>query len=112
VDVSPKEMNVRTRVHEYGGGAFVIGAEPTDTTSTIAVFSNFADQRLYKLRVDGAATAGAAPVCLTPVSEAHPSEPPAVHRFADGVIDAKRNRFICVREDHTVAGTNSQKYSV
>lgn len=99
VDVTPKDTNVRTRVHEYGGGAFTIGTDPTDANSTIAIFSNFKDQRIYKQRVD-ASQQSHAPVCLTPESEAHPSEPAAVYRFADGVIDAKRNRYICVREDH------------
>src|SRR5262245_4258589 len=40
-DVTPKPFNVRTRVHEYGGGAcFVHG----DTV----FFTNFTDQRLYR----------------------------------------------------------------
>jgi hypothetical protein len=102
VDVTPKDINVRTRVHEYGGGAFTIGTDPKDANSTIAVFSNFKDQRMYKQRVD-ASQQSDAPVCLTPESETHPSEPAAVYRFADGVIDAKRNRYICVREDHRYA---------
>ncbi len=40
-DVTPAGMNVRTRVHEYGGGAYLVrGGEVS--------FSNFADQRLYR----------------------------------------------------------------
>ena len=35
-------MNARSRVHEYGGGAFCVA----DGT---VYFSNFADQRLYRL---------------------------------------------------------------
>jgi len=32
--------SVRTRVHEYGGGAFAVQGE-------VVIFSNYADQRLY-----------------------------------------------------------------
>lgn len=38
----PKEMNARTRVHEYGGGAWLA------LDASTVVYSNFADQRLYK----------------------------------------------------------------
>ncbi len=40
-DVTPKEYNVRTKVHEYGGGAFTVDRG-------VVYFVNFADQRLYK----------------------------------------------------------------
>ena len=58
-------------------------------------FSNFADGRLYRQAPDGSA-----PRPLTP-------EPPARDRqwrFADGVIDQRRNRWIGVREDHSLGG--------
>src|SRR5215469_13131752 len=42
VDVLPKPFNVRTRVHEYGGGAWCVA-------DGAVYFSNFADQRLYVL---------------------------------------------------------------
>ncbi|MBW2621375.1 MAG: S9 family peptidase [Deltaproteobacteria bacterium] len=77
-EMTPDDFNVRTRVHEYGGGAFLVDGH------TI-FFSNFADQRLYC--VEGKA----APVPITP----------AGLRFADGIMDASRGRIICVQEDHT-----------
>jgi dipeptidyl aminopeptidase/acylaminoacyl peptidase len=80
-DVTPAGYNVRTRAHEYGGGACVVDAG-------VAFFSNFADQRLYRQ------DQGAVPVPITP---------PIDLRYADGVIDHKRQRLICVREDHTAA---------
>ena len=40
-DVTPPPFNARTRVHEYGGAAFVV----SDGT---VYFSNFEDQRLYR----------------------------------------------------------------
>ena len=81
-DMTPSPFNARTRVHEYGGGAFVVA----DGT---VYFSNFADQRLYR---------------QDPSSELRPITPEVELRYADGVIDRRRGRMICVREDHTVPG--------
>lgn len=81
-DVTPAPFNARTRVHEYGGGAFAV-------SEGVVYFSNFADQRLYRQ------TLGAQPEPITPEIDL---------RYADGVIDRRRGRMICVREDHTVAG--------
>ena len=106
VEVTPAEANVRTRVHEYGGAAFVVGADP-DGGGECCIYSDFKSQRLYKvaLPASAAAAAAAAPsaaVCLTPEGPAWPADaPPALYRFADGVIDGPRKRLVCVREDHT-----------
>ncbi|MBI3732820.1 MAG: S9 family peptidase, partial [Chloroflexi bacterium] len=81
-DVNRPPFNARTRVHEYGGGAFAV-------EGGTVYFSNFADQRLHRQ------DRGAAPQPLTP---------PIDLRYADGVIDRRRGRLIAVREDHTVAG--------
>ncbi|MBF2076980.1 MAG: S9 family peptidase [Synechococcales cyanobacterium T60_A2020_003] len=78
MDVTPSPFNVRTRVHEYGGGAFIVH-EGT------VYFSNFADQRLYQQE------SGSEPEPLTPEGD----------RYADAVMDAGRDRLICVRERHT-----------
>src|SRR5215467_12071112 len=45
-DVIPQPFNARTRVHEYGGGAYFVHHD------TI-FFSNFIDQRLYRHEVNG-----------------------------------------------------------
>jgi dipeptidyl aminopeptidase/acylaminoacyl peptidase len=81
-DVTPPPLNVRSRVHEYGGGAFLVH-------QGTLYFSNFADQRLYRQK------AGQEPVAITPEQ---------AWRYADGVVDAQRKRMICVREDHTGEG--------
>ncbi|MBI3950245.1 MAG: S9 family peptidase [Acidobacteria bacterium] len=81
-DMSPTPFNARTRVHEYGGGAYVVA-------DGMIYFSNFAGQRLYRQ------TPGLEPQPLTPAKDL---------RYADGMIDRRRNRLICVREDHTVEG--------
>ncbi len=79
-DVTPPEFNVRTRVHEYGGGAFAV-------SDGLVCFSNFADQRVYRTDVGRPGC-----VALTPAGRWF---------FADGVLDRGRERLICVREDHT-----------
>ena len=86
-DITPKNFNVRTRVHEYGGGAWTV-------KDGAVYFSNFADGRLYR-QVHRTAQ----PEALTPA----PPRPQA-WRYADGEIDQHRNRWIGVREDHTNPG--------
>src|SRR5258708_3671587 len=81
-DVLPPPFNARTRVHEYGGGAFTVN-------NGEIYFSNFKDQRVYR---------------LAPGSEPEPITTNEQMRYADGEIDRQRNCMICVREDHTVAG--------
>src|SRR5262245_1872055 len=87
-DVTPAPFNARTRVHEYGGGSWTVA----DGT---LFFSNFADGVLYRQ-----SDAAAAPEPLTPVPPARERQ----WRFADGVIDRRRRRWIGVREDHTIDG--------
>ncbi len=74
-DMTPPGFNVRTRVHEYGGGAYTVDE------GTI-YFSNFADQRIYRQQP------GKDPVAIT-------DEGPF---FADYRVDRFRNRLIAVRE--------------
>ena len=49
-DVTPAGTNVRTLVHEYGGGAYAVFARPGGGVTCI--YSEFADQRLYRLDLD------------------------------------------------------------
>ncbi|HEY1232942.1 MAG TPA: S9 family peptidase, partial [Candidatus Binatia bacterium] len=84
-DVTPAGFNARTRVHEYGGGDYAVAG------GTI-IFSNFADQRLYRQ------DRGSEPKALTPQ---------AARRYADGQIDRGRNLFVCVREDHSGGGEST-----
>jgi dipeptidyl aminopeptidase/acylaminoacyl peptidase len=80
VDVTPPPFNVRSRVHEYGGGAYTVAG------GTV-VFSNMADGRLYRLD-PGDAT----PQAITPEG---------AYRYADLRFDPRRRRFLSIREDHT-----------
>ena len=81
-DITPDPFSARTRVHEYGGGAYLVH-EGT------VYFSNYSDQRMYRQ------DSGEAPEPITPETDM---------RYADGCFDAARNRVICVREDHTQDG--------
>lgn len=81
-DVNPAPFNARTRVHEYGGGDYLVN-------QGIVYFSNFSDQRLYRQNGPGA------PEALTA---------PGEMRYADACMDQSRGRLICVREDHTGEG--------
>jgi dipeptidyl aminopeptidase/acylaminoacyl peptidase len=80
-DVTPAGFNARTTVHEYGGGAYIVD-------SGTVYFSNFADQQIYKQ------APGQAPQPITSAEKM---------RYADGVIDRRRNLMFCVREDHTAS---------
>ena len=81
-------FSVRTRAHEYGGGAFAV-------SDGVVYFSNNIDQRLYRQ------DAGRPPSPITPAPTAAAAD---ALRYADGVIDRRRGRMVCVREDHTGAG--------
>ena len=78
-------FNTRTKVHEYGGGDYLVN-------NGILYFSNFSDQRLYKHEHPGT------PQALTAVGDV---------RYADGVMDQARGRIICVREDHRREGSEA-----
>ncbi|MDA0263155.1 MAG: S9 family peptidase [Chloroflexi bacterium] len=82
VDITPEPFSARTRVHEYGGGAFLV-------QDGVVYFSNFSDQRMYRQEEGGAP---------------EPMTPEADMRYADGCFDPARKRIVCVREDHTSVG--------
>jgi len=79
-DITPPGFSARTRVHEYGGGCYIV-------QNGTVYFSNYTDQRLYR---------------QDPGLDPTPLTPPVDMRYADGIIDHHRNRIISVREDHTL----------
>ncbi len=81
-DLFAAPFNARSRVHEYGGAAWLMH-------DGVLFFSNDADQRVH--RVDP----GRAPVPITPDTKL---------RFADFCFDGRRQWLWCVREDHRSAG--------
>lgn len=77
-ELLPSPWNVRTRVHEYGGNALLVAGGRL-------WFSNFADQRLYR---------------LDPGGEPEPVTPEADLRYAGCAYHVPLDRLICIREDH------------
>ena len=86
-ELTPAPFNVRTRVHEYGGGAYLVDG-------ATVYFSHFADNRLYRLAIDAD---HAVPVALSQGGQ---------HRFADFVLDRAHERLIGVRELHADDGND------
>ncbi len=84
-DVTASPMHPRTLVHEYGGGSVSIG-------HGAVVFSEFADQRLYRVEGDR----------VDPVT-VEPPRPRSV-RFSDGRILPGGTTMVCVRESHRESG--------
>lgn len=79
-DVTPEPFNVRSRVHEYGGGAYAVRDE-------VVVFSDFSSGRLYRVR---------------PGEEPTPITPEAQVRFGGLVLSGRH--VYAVREDHRSPG--------
>lgn len=75
--VLPAPWNARSRVHEYGGGAWAADA------GGILYFVENADQRVYRL------SPGAEPAPLTPEGARH------------GGLRVQQGRLLAIREDHS-----------
>jgi len=78
--LTPADLNLRSRVHEYGGGACIAVGERL-------FFTHFADQRIYMQQGD------APPQPLA-------SGDAKAQRHADFEFDPQRHRLLAVREDH------------
>jgi dipeptidyl aminopeptidase/acylaminoacyl peptidase len=81
-DAIPVTFNARTRVHEYGGGSYLVHGDTL-------FFSNFADQRMYRQ------DPGGTPEPITPEPET-----PAALRYADARLTPDESLIVCVREWH------------
>ncbi len=86
-DVLPAGFSARTLVHEYGGQSFAVWR------GTV-FFSNFDDQRVYRV-----APGGREPEAIT----AEPAAPRA-ERYADPVVTPDGRWLVCVRERHQADG--------
>ena len=91
VDAIAAPWSARTAVHEYGGGATFHGPEHV-------YFSNWDDQRIYRIAADTAGLVGedaAGPEAISP----EPEEPRA-WRYADGRVSPDGAWIVAVGEDH------------
>jgi hypothetical protein len=86
--------DVRSRAHEYGGGSYVV-----DPASGTAYFSNFTDQRVYAVQVNGAAGYGS-PRAITEADKGY--------AFADFIFEPRGKRLFCVRETHVEPGASDK----
>jgi dipeptidyl aminopeptidase/acylaminoacyl peptidase len=84
-DITPPPFNVRTRVHEYGGAPYTVH-------NGTVYFTNFADQLVYRQKIDGP------PIPLTENGDL---------RLANFVMDAGRQSLLAIREDHTHSDQNA-----
>ncbi len=94
-DLLGEGVSARTRVHEYGGGAWTV-VGPGDGSATV-LWASWDDQRLWRLDLDAAGPSDrhgfGEPRPITP-------EPATRHglRYAD--LDVHGDLVVCVRESH------------
>ena len=94
--VTPLESNVRSAVHEYGGGSYL----PISLTKDAESVASARELILYTDYSLGHSLFAS----LVDENEAHSSiliETPEAARFADFNHDTKRCRVICIMEDHS-----------
>ncbi len=86
IDITPEGFNVRTAVHEYGGGAFAV-------QGGTAFFSNYDDARIYMH-----------PRGSEPYPISAPPEGERSVRYADFDISPNGGTLFCVMESHPLDG--------
>jgi dipeptidyl aminopeptidase/acylaminoacyl peptidase len=91
-DVTPPPFNVRSRVHEYGGGAY-------DVVGGVVVFSNYLDQRVYRMELNDPGGAQS-PIAITPRGAL---------RYGDLRLDVPGRAVYAVCEDHTGVGESASE---
>jgi len=84
LELTPGDWNLRSRVHEYGGGVFAVAGGDL-------VLVHDGDRCLYHLPIDPSGTPLAPPRRLVE---------PGDRAFADGLIDPGRQRWVGVMEAH------------
>ncbi|CAN5742580.1 S9 family peptidase [soil metagenome] len=88
-DAFGADWHARTLVHEYGGGAYL-------ARDGVVWFSNFADQRVYRIAADED------PAAVTAVTP-EPARPRA-DRYADADLHPDGRLLYAVREHHPASG--------
>jgi dipeptidyl aminopeptidase/acylaminoacyl peptidase len=81
-EIIPEPFNARSRVHEYGGGAML-------ADGGVVYFSHDGDRRIYR---------------VIPAQTPRRVSNEENMRYADFIMDRRRDRLILVREDHSQPG--------
>lgn len=89
-ELSPAPFNVRSRVHEYGGGAVL-------ATHNAVFFVNFSDQNIYQVTLEHTSD-GVQPSPPTQLTQGD-----AQRRYADLALDATNSQLVAVCEQHSDA---------
>lgn len=114
-EITPAGADVRSRIHAYGGGAYVVGGWPGGRgtpagspaadarADSVVVWVDDGDRCLWRLDLpplaSGAAAAPAtSPKTMTGGPSLRLTEPDPERRFADGLIDPARGLWIGVLE--------------
>ena len=79
-DLLPAPLSVRSKAHEYGGACYTVA-------DGWVYFVLAADQRIYRMALNA--------------DIPEPLTPEGPFRYADLIVDARRNRLICVQEDES-----------
>lgn len=87
-EVTPENVDVRTLVHEYGGGDFAV-------QNGTVIYARFDDQRLYHIETGDGMGIDGDPDPITPDPPTKRSE-----RYADIEMTPDGQRLYCVRERH------------
>ena len=114
-EITPAGADVRSRIHAYGGGAYAVGGWPGGLgtpggspaadarAASVVVWVDDGDRCLWRLDLppleSGAAAAPtASPQTMAAAEPRRLTEPDPERRFADGLIDPARGRWIGVLE--------------
>jgi hypothetical protein len=93
-DVTPPTANVRSRVHEYGGGAVIFGNHDNDSD---IYYTEFTTQQLCRLVNEDCSG-----IPITGDDDTTSSTTTNNYRYADGVLSSNGKYIYCIREDHTI----------
>ena len=96
IDLLPAPYSARSKVHEYGGGAFL-------ATNELIFFVNADDQQIWSIENKAESEQSAPPQQITNAPE---------WRFADLCHDPLRHRLICVGEKKPQNGGHPQNLLV
>ncbi|MCP9850912.1 prolyl oligopeptidase family serine peptidase [Cyanobium sp. Morenito 9A2] len=100
LELTPGEWNLRSRVHDYGGGVYALGEGRGGggKPEPLLVFVHDGDRCLWRLDLGPASRGGPVAGQVQPAPEPRRLTAPGARAFADGLIDGARRRWIGVME--------------